>query len=348
MLFGWNNSSFEGEKTITDEEAAKNIPIPTFAADRELVNALKQKVFTPEILSKLSDETLVKMFRQIEFWYTDGQLMTDGSNNYDRIVRYALSLVRQSTWYLEDMTNNNNNMTNNNNNNNKPKAIPRVRFGKTELQISIVTCGGMRLQNTWCPDNLPILAPNRKKVLRSSPQDNIKKCVRSCLALGINHFETARMYGTSEYQMVEALYELMEEGEIKREDFVFQTKLLPAATKEKFEAGWKLSWDNIRDKLGYVDLLGMHAICRLDDALMECLDVCERLKREGLVRHIGFSTHGTSEQIINIINTERVCYVENFIFIVVFLLSYTHPAVVSKREQASISYSHFLQHTHSV
>ena len=148
--------------------------------------------------------------------------------------------------------------------------------------------------------------------------------------------------------MVEALYELMEEGEIKREDFVFQTKLLPAATKEKFEAGWKLSWDNIRDKLGYVDLLGMHAICRLDDALMECLDVCERLKREGLVRHIGFSTHGTSEQIINIINTERVCCVENYIFIVVFLLSYTHPAVVSKREQASISYSHFLQHTHSL
>lgn len=26
---------------------------------------------------------------------------------------------------------------------------PKVRFGRTELQVSIVTCGGMRLQQSW-------------------------------------------------------------------------------------------------------------------------------------------------------------------------------------------------------
>ena len=39
--------------------------------------------------------------------------------------------------------------------------------------------------------------------------------------------------------------------------------------------------------------------------LMECLDFCEQVK-EGNIRHIGFSTHATSEQIKDLLNTERV------------------------------------------
>ena len=32
--------------------------------------------------------------------------------------------------------------------------VPRVRFGKTELQMPILTCGGMRVQQSAIPDHL--------------------------------------------------------------------------------------------------------------------------------------------------------------------------------------------------
>ena len=76
-------------------------------------------------------------------------------------------------------------------------------------------------------------------------------------------------------------------------------------TKKEFEKLWKASWGNI-EKLGHVDLFAMHAISFVDEPLMECLDFCEQLKKEGKIRHIGFSTHATSEQIMDLLNTERV------------------------------------------
>ena len=31
----------------------------------------------------------------------------------------------------------------------KSFACPKVRFGRTELQMPVITCGGMRMQETW-------------------------------------------------------------------------------------------------------------------------------------------------------------------------------------------------------
>ena len=192
-------------------------------------------------------------------------------SNFNDMVKLAEDLVDQSVWYKKD-----------------PSAIvkvPKVRFGKTELQMPVVTCGGMRLQNTWLPDTLPlVLIPKRKTVLASTAQRNVKECIRTCMKLGINHFETARMYGTSEYQIVEALYELMEEGEFKREDFIFQTKIMGGTSGKDFEKTFNQSWANIEKKLGYIDLLSLHGISFNDDQTMECLDVAERLKKEGKAR----------------------------------------------------------------
>lgn len=112
--------------------------------------------------------------------------------------------------------------------------------------------------------------------------------------------------------MVEALYELIQEGECKREDFILQTKI-PAGDEKAFMKFWTQSWDNVEDKLGYIDLLSLHALADVDEKLDVSLRLAEGFKKEGKVRHIGFSTHGTSEQIMACINTERVSFVFNIL-----------------------------------
>ena len=306
ILFGWNPAAFQGEVTISSIGSSS---LPTFLSDTTLLPLLQNQVFTQDVKDKLSDESLVKICRQLEFWYTTAAASDDEENlkNHPaQMVEYAKSLVRQATWYIEDVVSSNTPETKLSSLMQNSK-VPHVRFGKTEVQIPIVTCGGMRLQHTWCPDNIPI-APSKKDILSSPTQPNLKRCIRSCLALGINHFETARMYGTSEFQFVQALHELIQEGEIQRSDFILQTKLVQTPTKEAFEKLWEASWKNIGDKLGYVDLFAMHAISFVNDELMACLDFCDELKKKGLIRHIGFSTHATSGQIMNLINTERVSF----------------------------------------
>jgi len=120
-----------------------------------------------------------------------------------------------------------------------------------------------------------------------------------------NDYKTRRMYGTSEYQITEALYQLMQENSIKREDFIFQTKLVPAKTKN-FSKSWDATWSNVGDKLGYIDLLSVHAVADNDEKLEETMKFLKEVKKEGKIKHIGFSTHGSSEQIMDLINTKQV------------------------------------------
>ena len=94
---------------------------------------------------------------------------------------------------------------------------------------------------------------------------------------------------------------------MKREDFILQTKI-PPGDEKTFMKFWKQSWSNIEKKLGYIDLLGIHAVAFMDEKTEISLKISEQLKREGKIRHIGFSTHGTSSQIMNLINSERVSY----------------------------------------
>jgi len=66
------------------------------------------------------------------------------------------------------------------------------RFGKTELQIPVFSCGGMRYQHKW-DDIDPSEVP-------AEGQANIEAIIHRALELGINHIETARGYGSSEMQ----------------------------------------------------------------------------------------------------------------------------------------------------
>ena len=62
------------------------------------------------------------------------------------------------------------------------------RFGRTELQMPVFSCGGMRFQQSWSDRGQPI---------RDEAQENLAATVQAAMDRGITHIETARGYGTS-------------------------------------------------------------------------------------------------------------------------------------------------------
>ncbi|MGD2179935.1 aldo/keto reductase [Lusitaniella coriacea LEGE 07167] len=172
------------------------------------------------------------------------------------------------------------------------------RFGRTELQMPVFSCGGMRYQYKW-KDVPPHDIPKKN-------QQNLDATIRRAFELGINHFETARGYGTSEMQLGRILPQL------PREQIIVQTKVSPKPDAKEFRRNFNKSFKFLQ--LEYVDLLGLHGIN--NDELLQyslqpggCLDVAKQLKKEGKVRFIGFSTHGSTETIIKAIESDCFDYV---------------------------------------
>ena len=172
------------------------------------------------------------------------------------------------------------------------------RFGRTELQMPIFSCGGMRYQHKW--QDIPA------SEIPEANQRNLEATIMRSLELGINHIETARGYGTSEMQLGKLLPKL------PREKFIMQTKVGPNKNPREFRRRFNQSLRFLG--LEYVDLLGVHGINNqetFDDTLRSggCLDVARQLQREGKVRFVGFSTHGSTEIITKAINTGEFDYV---------------------------------------
>ena len=172
------------------------------------------------------------------------------------------------------------------------------RFGRTELQMPVFSCGGMRYQYKW-QDVPPSQIPEAN-------QKNLAATIARSLELGINHIETARGYGTSEMQLGKVL------PTIPREKLIFQTKISPKPDPQEFRRQFKQSWQFLG--LEYIDLLGIHGINNeetLHNTIRPggCLDEARKLQKEGKVRFIGFSTHGSTEIITEAINTGEFDYV---------------------------------------
>lgn len=172
------------------------------------------------------------------------------------------------------------------------------RFGRTELQMPVFSCGGMRYQHSW--KDVPAHEIPRKN------QENLEATIRRALQVGINHIETARGYGTSEVQLGRIL------PQFPRADLIVQTKVSPSPDPQDFRRTLEQSLDNLG--LETVDLLGIHGINTpelLEDTLRPggCLAVARSFQRQGRVRFIGFSTHASIEVIQRAIASDQFDYV---------------------------------------
>jgi len=172
------------------------------------------------------------------------------------------------------------------------------RFGRTEIQMPVFSCGGMRYQYKWqdvIPEEIPV-----------DNQENLEAVIRRSVELGINHIETARGYGTSEMQLGKIL------PQFPREKLIVQTKVSPVADPQEFRQTFEKSLAYLQ--LDYVDLFSLHGINNAEtwnDSIREggCLEVAKQLQSEGKIKFIGFSTHGHTDIILQAINSNKFDYV---------------------------------------
>lgn len=166
------------------------------------------------------------------------------------------------------------------------------RFGRTDLAMPVFSCGGMRYQFKWqdvSPQDIP-----------SENQDNLEATIRRAVELGINHIETARGYGSSEMQLGRIL------PSFPRNKIIVQTKVAPMASADDFFRTFDKSMSLLR--LDHVDLLSLHGINNrqlLGWSMKKggCLEAARKLQSEGRARHIGFSTHATTDLILEAVNS---------------------------------------------
>lgn len=164
--------------------------------------------------------------------------------------------------------------------------------------MPVISCGGMRYQYKWqdvAPSEIP-----------AANQANLEACIRRALELGINHIETARGYGTSEMQLGRILPQL------PREQIIVQTKVVPKPTQDEFIKTFERSMSYLG--LEQVDLLALHGLNNrelLDYSLRKggCLEAARQLQRDGRTRFVGFSTHATTDLILEAIETGEFDYV---------------------------------------
>ena len=176
--------------------------------------------------------------------------------------------------------------------------LPRRRFGRTNLNMPLLSLGGMRFQQSWNQLELSeVSIKEQKKVL------NILNLANKH---GFNHIETAKYYGTSEVQLGMGFQSM---GRIPQ---IIQTKIPPNSDVKIFEAELLKSFERLQ--VNKIDLLAIHGINsseHLNQAVREggCVEILRNWQKKDLIGHIGFSTHGESSLIEEAISTNLFDYV---------------------------------------
>lgn len=163
------------------------------------------------------------------------------------------------------------------------------RFGKTNLQFSVFSLGTMRC-------------------LASA--ENAIQTVHQAVAQGINHLETARGYGKSEQYLGAALVGAIHGSPLSllsRSQLYITTKMPPTPDADTMRRWIDESLERLN--LDYLDCLAIHGLNTWEhlDWVKQpggCMQAVGEAVADGLVRHVGFSTHGPLEVILAAINTD--------------------------------------------
>ena len=176
--------------------------------------------------------------------------------------------------------------------------VPHRRFGRTNLEIPVLSLGGMRFQQSW--DQLEF------SQVSCLEQKKVEIILNLANKYGLNHIETAKYYGTSEVQLG------MGFKNIKKIPKIIQTKIPPNSDPKVFKMDLMKSIEKLQVKK--IDLLAIHGINtpeHLHQAVRNggCIDIVRNLQKDNLIGSIGFSTHGQSSLIEKAISTNLFDYV---------------------------------------
>ncbi|MEC8687927.1 MAG: aldo/keto reductase [Cyanobacteriota bacterium] len=177
-------------------------------------------------------------------------------------------------------------------------SLPTRRFGRTELQIPLLSLGGMRFQQSWTDLPAEQIAPDAQALLEATLQRAVDE--------GFHHVETARHYGSSERQLGWALPRSPDPQRL------LQTKVPPRPDVAAFEQELELSFQRLNcDRLDLLALHGINLPEHLEQILRPggCMEVVRRYQAEGRIGHVGFSTHGPTELIAEACETGAFDYV---------------------------------------
>ncbi len=176
---------------------------------------------------------------------------------------------------------------------NQKEQMQYRRFGKTEEHLSVITLGGMRFTHGWDEPRHEI------------PNDTFDECLTSvqmAFNAGINHIETAWGYKKSEtvYGKI-----LNQELRIPRNSYHLMTKGNPMTAEDTRKLIEK-QLDALQTD--YFDFYGWHGLNNQELLKQSCktggpVEELLKMKEEGLIRHVGFSTHAPLETIISAIET---------------------------------------------
>ncbi len=172
------------------------------------------------------------------------------------------------------------------------------RFGRTNLNIPVLSLGGMRFQKSW--EQLDF------SEISYEEQNKVENILNLANKFGMSHVETAKYYGTSEVQLG------MGFKNTDKIPNIIQTKIPPNSDPKLFKRDVMTSLEKLKVKK--IDLLAIHGINtpeHLHQAIRDggCIDILRNLQKENLIGSIGFSTHGKSELIEKAISTNLFDYV---------------------------------------
>jgi len=176
---------------------------------------------------------------------------------------------------------------------NRKEGMQYRRFGRTGRELSVITLGGMRYRAAG------------GKPREDAPDEAVEHCARiteMALDAGINHIETAYGYGKSEHVYGKALNEVLK---VPRDRYHFMTK----GSADSAEGMRRMVDEQLAGlRMDHIDLYGWHGINNPELLATACakggpVEELHRLRDEGVVGAVGFSTHGPLEVIVDALAT---------------------------------------------
>lgn len=167
--------------------------------------------------------------------------------------------------------------------------MEKRRFGKTELSLSILGFGAMRL-------------PGFDTGKFAEYMDGAVELMKKGFDRGINYVDTSAIYdgGQSEKAVGLAV-----KG--RRENIIISSKILPIwiTGADQFEKLLEASLKRL--DTSYLDIFYLHGIRmkefegKLKD--LKIMERMEKLKDQGLIRHIGYSAHDKPEGVVRLVES---------------------------------------------